>query len=100
MAGKSPKTDQEAAAPAAGGEAGGPAEEGLDFEAALEELEDLVARMEAGDLSLEASLAAFERGVKLTRHCQTALRSAELKVKQLTETNELEDLDLEELDDD
>ena len=75
-------------------------EEGLDFESALEELEDLVARMEAGDLTLEASLAAFERGVKLTRHCQTALRAAELKVKKLTENNELEDLDLEELDDD
>lgn len=75
-------------------------EDNLDFETALEELEDLVVRMEAGDMSLDASLSAFERGVKLTRHCQTALRSAELKVKKLTETNELEDLDLEELDDD
>lgn len=74
--------------------------EELDFEAALEELEQLVARMEAGDMTLEGSLAAFERGVQLTRHCQAALRSAELKVKQLTETNELEELDLEELDDD
>jgi len=75
-------------------------EDGLDFEAALEELEDLVVRMEAGDMSLDASLSAFERGVKLTRHCQTALRSAELKVKKLTEDNKLEALDLEEFDDD
>ncbi len=75
-------------------------EDSLDFETALEELEDLVVRMEAGDMSLEASLSAFERGVKLTRHCQTALRSAELKVKKLTENNQLEALDLEEFDDD
>lgn len=99
MAGKSRQADPgggEGATP----EAAGLPEEGLDFETALEELEALVARMETGDMTLEASLAAFERGVKLTRHCQAALRSAELKVKQLTESNELEDLDLEELDDD
>lgn len=84
---------------AAGDEPGtdGPAD--LDFEAALAELEQLVSQMEAGDLTLEASLAAFERGVKLTRQCQTALRSAELKVQQLTRNDTLEDLDLEELDD-
>ncbi len=72
----------------------------LDFEAALEELEALVDRMEAGDMSLEASLAAFERGVTLTRHCQAALRNAELKVKKLTEDNALETLDPDSFDDD
>jgi len=70
----------------------------LDFEAALEELETLVDQMEAGDMTLEASLAAFERGVKLTRHCQSALQNAELKVKKLTENNELEPLDREDFD--
>ena len=65
----------------------------VDFETALEELEGLVERMEAGELSLEESLSAFERGVKLTRACQTALKDAELKVKVLTEDNDLEDLD-------
>jgi len=70
----------------------------LDFEAALEELETLVDQMEAGDMTLEASLAAFERGVKLTRHCQSALRNAELKVKKLTENNGLEPLDREDFD--
>jgi exodeoxyribonuclease VII small subunit len=70
----------------------------LDFEAALAELEQLVDRMEAGDMTLEASLAAFERGVKLTRQCQAALRSAELKVQQLTQNDTLEELDLENLD--
>ena len=71
----------------------------MDFESALGELEALVEQMETGELSLEDSLSAFERGVKLTRHCQGALKNAELKVKVLTETNSLEDLDLDDLDD-
>ena len=69
------------------------------FEAALEELESLVEKMETGELSLEDSLAAFERGVKLTRHCQSSLKAAELKVKVLTESGDLEDLDIGDLDD-
>ncbi len=71
----------------------------VDFEAAMAELETLVASMEGGELSLEDSLKAFERGVKLTRHCQTALKNAELKVKVLPEDNTLEDLDIDSLDD-
>ena len=62
----------------------------LDFESALEELETLVNQMESGDLSLDASLKAFERGIALTRQCQTALAEAELKIKTLTEDGELE----------
>ncbi len=73
--------------------------EQLDFEAAIEELEALVDQMEAGDLTLEASLGAYERGVKLTRHCQAALRNAELKVNKLTEDDQLEPLDPDSLDD-
>lgn len=57
--------------------------EPTDFEAALKELEGLVEKMEQGDLSLEASLAAFERGIQLTRTCQDALAQAEQKVEQL-----------------
>lgn len=72
--------------------------EQLDFEAAIEELEELVDQMEAGDLTLEASLVAYERGVKLTRHCQTALRNAELKVNKLTEDDQLEPLDPDSFD--
>ena len=53
----------------------------LDFESAMRELEMLVARLEQGDLPLEDSLAAFERGVTLTRTCQTALKEAEQKVE-------------------
>ena len=56
---------------------------GLDFETALAELETLVERMETGSMSLEESLKAFERGIKLTRTCQDALKNAELRVKAL-----------------
>ncbi|BBD79948.1 exodeoxyribonuclease VII small subunit [Aerosticca soli] len=54
-----------------------------DFERALDELEALVIRMETGELSLEASLAAFERGIGLYRQCQQALDRAELRVRLL-----------------
>lgn len=52
-----------------------------EFEAAMNELEALVERLEHGDLPLEESLAAFERGVTLTRACQSALKEAEQKVE-------------------
>ncbi|MFK7916154.1 MAG: exodeoxyribonuclease VII small subunit [Pseudomonadales bacterium] len=71
----------------------------LDFEAALAELEEVVAEMEGGELSLDASLAAFERGIRLTRHCQQALKTAELRVQTLTADGTLADLELDELDD-
>ncbi len=71
----------------------------IDFETTLEQLEELVQQMESGELGLEASLKAFERGVKLTRQCQTALKNAELKVQALTADDKLEDLDLEDLHD-
>ncbi|WP_288131284.1 exodeoxyribonuclease VII small subunit [Microbulbifer sp.] len=57
------------------------------FESALEELEQLVERLESGDLPLDEALADFERGVKLTRECQKKLASAEQKVKILMEEN-------------
>src|SRR5690606_26568503 len=53
-----------------------------DFEKSLDELEKLVRDREQGELSLEQSLAAFERRVKLTRDCQQALKSAEQRVEQ------------------
>jgi exodeoxyribonuclease VII small subunit len=51
------------------------------FEAALTELEKLVAQMETGELSLEDSLQQFERGVQLTRACQADLQKAQQKVE-------------------
>ena len=53
----------------------------LDFETAMRDLEALVEQLEHGDLPLEESLAAFERGVMLTRTCQAALKEAEQKVE-------------------
>jgi exodeoxyribonuclease VII small subunit len=51
------------------------------FEAALLELEKLVAQMEAGELPLEDALRHFERGVQLTRECQQQLQQAQQKVE-------------------
>lgn len=57
------------------------------FEQALAELETIVKSMDNGELSLESSLQAFEKGVGLIRQCQTQLQQAELKVQQLLETD-------------
>jgi len=57
------------------------------FEDSLAELEQLVERMEQGNLPLEDSLKLFERGVQLTRACQKALKEAEHKVQILLEDN-------------
>ena len=52
-----------------------------DFERSLAELEAIVEKLEHGDLSLDESLQQFERGVQLTRLCQSALKQAEQKVE-------------------
>jgi exodeoxyribonuclease VII small subunit len=58
-----------------------------DFEQALTELEQLVERLERGDLPLDEALKTFERGVALTRHCQTSLKAAQQKVEILLKKN-------------
>ncbi len=58
-----------------------PAQEPVDFEHALAELEALVERLEHGDLPLDDALKSFERGVALTRQCQGALKAAQQKVE-------------------
>lgn len=55
----------------------------MDFEKRLTRLEEIVTKMESGDLSLEDSLKFFEEGVKLSRECNTQLTQAEQKVKVL-----------------
>ena len=68
----------------------------FDFEQSLEDLEALVSSMEDGELSLEDSLQAFEKGIKLTRKCQAALKQAEQKVQVLiNENGDTEDLEVE-----
>ena len=57
--------------------------EKLSFEEAFKELEDTVHRLEGGGLTLDESIALFERGMKLAKHCGQKLDDAELKVSQL-----------------
>jgi exodeoxyribonuclease VII small subunit len=68
------------------------------FEGTLAELEELVARMEAGDLPLEEAMRSFERGVQLTRECQAALLAAQQRVQVLMQRAagpSIEEFDLE-----
>ena len=62
-----------------------PAEGVQGLEQALKELEQIVVRLEKGDLPLAEAIKQFERGVELTRHCQSALKEAEQKVQVLSE---------------
>jgi exodeoxyribonuclease VII small subunit len=64
----------------------------VDLEKALSELEEIVAQLESGQLPLEKSLKHFERGVKLSRECQAALKDAEQKVQVLID-GDLKDFD-------
>ena len=57
---------------------------GMSFEEALAELESIVQRLERGQLDLEASIAAYERGTLLRQHCAEKLRQAQLRVEKLT----------------
>ena len=65
----------------------------INFEKTFTELEDLVKKMEGGDLSLEESLKYFERGMLLTKNCQQALNKAEQKVRILLEKNNKNNLE-------
>lgn len=69
--------------------------EQLSFEEALAELERIVEKLESGDLSLEESLALFEKGQALARQCNEQLESATLRVEQLTEDGELIEVTVE-----
>jgi exodeoxyribonuclease VII small subunit len=60
-----------------------------DFEAALAELDALVKKLEDGELSLEQSLALYERGIQLSRFCHARLEEAERRIEILTERGEL-----------
>jgi exodeoxyribonuclease VII small subunit len=65
----------------------------INFEKTFSELEELVKKMEGGDLSLEESLKYFERGILLTKNCQQALNKAEQKVRILLEKNNKNNLE-------
>jgi exodeoxyribonuclease VII small subunit len=63
-------------------------EEDVSFEAALDRLEQVVDRLEQGELELEVSLAAFEEGVRLSKHCAGQLAAAESRVEILIREGE------------
>ncbi len=76
-----------------------PSKKSLNFEQSLQDLEHLVKEMESGEMSLEDSLAAFEKGIQLTRECQTALQKAEQRVQKLVADGEtLRETDFEDTD--
>jgi exodeoxyribonuclease VII small subunit len=56
---------------------------GLSFEAALRELETIVARLEQGEVDLEDSIALYERGQALKNHCETKLKAAEGRLEKI-----------------
>jgi exodeoxyribonuclease VII small subunit len=60
-----------------------------DFEGAIAELETIVKKLEDGDLSLEDSLALYERGVQLSRFCHARLEDVERRIEVLNERGEL-----------
>lgn len=72
------------------------APEELGFEQALEELDTLVRRMEAGELGLDDSIAAYRRGAALARYCQGRLSAAEQEIRKL-DNDVLKTLEPEEL---
>ncbi len=71
----------------------------LDLEKAMGELENVVEQLETGELTLDKSLKQFEKGVRLSRECQTALAEAEQKVQILIDS-ELKEFDSESLKND
>lgn len=66
--------------------------EDLTFEEALAELESIVAQLETGELTLEASLSLFERGQQLASRCNMQLENASIRIEQLTEDGEIIEL--------
>lgn len=66
--------------------------EDLTFEVALQELEETVTKLEAGELTLEEALTLFEWGQKLAEHCNKQLEEATLRVEQLTADGEIVEL--------
>jgi|TARA_B100001971_G_scaffold104520_1_gene96248 exodeoxyribonuclease VII small subunit len=70
----------------------------FDFNEGLSQLEEIIGKMESGDLSLEESLKYFEKGIKLHRQCHSALSSAEQRISVLSEEdNYTEDKPLDDI---
>jgi len=70
----------------------------LSFEAALEQLEGIVAKLESGKAPLAESIAIYERGEALKAHCETLLRTAEARIEKITLSREGKAMGTEPLD--
>ena len=57
----------------------------MTFEESLKRLEEITKKLEAGNISLDESVALFEEGSKLKKHCETLLKEAQLKVEKIIE---------------
>lgn len=75
-----------------------PAGEPADFETALQEIQEIVTDLEAGQLGLEDSMQRFERGVALLRHCYRIIHQAEQKIELLTGFDTQGEPEVEEFD--
>ena len=71
----------------------------LNFESTLSEIEKIIDSLEEGNLSLEDSIEAYEKGISLTKACQKTLADAELKIKKLS-SKEGEEVSFEDLSND
>ncbi len=65
----------------------------LSFEEAYDRLEDVLSRLQMGNMTLDDSIAAFEEGMALAAHCQALLDAAELRVEQLERAAPADDSD-------
>ena len=65
----------------------------VNYESSIKKLEQIVDKLEDGDISLEDSVKSFEEGVGLVKECQKQLSAAELKVKKLLDNGDTVDLD-------
>ena len=65
----------------------------ISFEKAQSELEEIVKKIETGDLSLNENLELFERGIALTRLCSAKLEDARQKIEKLVDENSIEEME-------
>ena len=71
----------------------------LKFEEGLKKLEELVTQLDDGDLSLEDSISYYEIGIKLKKHCEELLKTAELKILKVSDKEKIVTEELKEIDD-
>jgi exodeoxyribonuclease VII small subunit len=72
-----------------------PSEQPADFASAVTEIESILSQMETGNLPLEASISAYQRGASLLQYCQQSLAEAEQQVRVLSENNQLTPLTIQ-----